>query len=182
MPACGRGGVQLPGVGIPVFGDPFDLGAIHFYRLDADGTMTNGGKGAGKYGTFNLPLEPNAAGGCTVHVFWQAPDENRLVTAWYGRGIHVVDFQDRPRRGRSRPIRRPARTLLAEPHRVDGRSYVFTGDINRGMDVLEYTADEGWPATAPPMEQRARSAHRAARPRPPSRPSPSAAACFSVAN
>lgn len=157
-PLCGQLPVR-PGEGlltIPSVGDPTDLGALHFYRLAADGTMVDGGRGPGKVGTYNLPLALNPSGGCTVHVFWQAPDVNRLVTAWYGRGTHVVDFSDPSQpRNLGHFVATGANTWAAKPHRVGGKAYVFTGDINRGMDVLEFTG-EGWPATAPAQEEQRR--------------------------
>ncbi|MTD44337.1 hypothetical protein GKE82_08520 [Conexibacter sp. W3-3-2] len=175
VPVCGQLPVRLGEGILPVIGDPTDTGAIHFYKLERDGTMLDGGKGSGKIGTFNLPAALNPTGGCTVHVLWQAPDVNRLVAAWYGRGTHVVDYQDpaAPRLLGSF-IPTGANTWAAKPHRVGGRSYVFTGDIARGMDVLEFTGD-GWPATAGPAEaQRAQiqgaAPAPAATPTTPSRP------------
>ncbi len=158
VPVCGQLPVTLGEGILPAVGDPTDTGAIHFYKLEKDGTMLNGGVGTGKIGTFNLPVGLNPTGGCTVHVLWQAPDVNRLVAAWYGRGLHVVDFQDpaAPKLlGSSIPT--GANTWAAKPHRVGGKSYIFTGDIVRGMDVVEFTG-EGWPGTAGPAEvQRART-------------------------
>lgn len=157
-PACGR--LPVPGEGalplpaLPRVGDLSDVGAIHFYKLDAGGSMVNGGSGDGKVGTYNIPTGTNPSGGCTVHVLWQAPDQNRLVAAWYGQGIHVIDYSD-PSRPVSKAAYIPtgANTWAAKPHRVNGKAYVFTGDIARGMDVLEYTGDAGWPATAGPQEK-----------------------------
>jgi hypothetical protein len=89
-------------------------------------------------------------------VFWQAPDQNRLTTAWYGRGTRVVDFSDpvHPKQlGWFVPT--GADTWSAKPH----NGYIYSGDINRGLDVFRYTGEggEGWPATAGPAEaQRAR--------------------------
>lgn len=179
LPVCGGAPIKL-GEGIPLNnpilptgGDPTDIGAIHFYELAKDGTMVNGGRGDGKIGTYNIPYELNPAGGCTVHVLWQAPDQNRLVTAWYGRGIHVVDFTD-PGAARSlgRFLPTGANTWAAKPHRVGDKAYVFTGDIVRGMDVLEFTG-EGWPATAGPQEVQRRQIQGVApsTPGPPTAPS-----------
>ncbi len=157
VPACGKLPVSTGEGALPVIGNPTDTGAIHFYKLEQDGTMLNGGKGTGKIGTFNLPAALNPSGGCTVHVLWQAPDVNRLVAAWYGRGVHVVDYQD-PAAPKALGSFLPtgANTWSAKPHQVGGRSYIFTGDIVRGMDVIEYTG-EGWPSTAGPAEvQRAK--------------------------
>lgn len=156
-PACGQLPVQIGEGLLPEVGDPTDIGAIHFYKLAPDGTMVDNGQGAGKIGTYNIPAQLNPNGGCTVHVLWQAPDVNRLVAGWYGRGTHVVDFSD-PASPRTLGSFIPtgADTWAAKPHRVGGKAYVFTGDIARGMDVLEFTG-EGWPATAGPQEvQRAR--------------------------
>jgi hypothetical protein len=153
-PACGRTPVSpgKPPVAVPQPEgsgtlDPANIGALHFYGLNADGSVKSGGPD-GKVGTFNIPTappEPNR--GCTVHVFWQAPAENRLVAAWYGRGVHVVDYADPANAtdvGWFQPVF--GDVWAAKPH----RGYIFTGDINRGMDVLRYTGEEGkrWPATA----------------------------------
>ncbi len=148
--------VPFPG-GVPQFGDPQNIGALHIYRLDASGNIADAG-GVDKAGTFNIPYQPNEepSAGCTIHVFWQAPDENRMVTAWYGRGTRVIDYSD-PAAPKELGYYIPtgSDTWAAKPH----RGYIFTGDILRGMDVLRYKGEGGtkWPATAGPAEiQRAR--------------------------
>jgi hypothetical protein len=159
--ACGgRGDARVPAgdVGIPPqFSDPASLGALHIYRLAGDGTIA-GVNGLDKAGVFNIPYQPNddPNAGCTIHVFWQAPDQNRLVTAWYGRGTRVVDFSD-PANPKQLAWYVPtgADTWSAKPH----NGYIFSGDIVRGLDVFKYTGEAGakWPATAGPAEvQRAR--------------------------
>ena len=66
--------------------------------------------------------------------------------------MHVVDFTDPAApKALASFIPTGADTWSAKPHRVGTKSYVFTGDIDRGMDVLEFTG-EGWPATAGPQE------------------------------
>jgi hypothetical protein len=151
-PSCGKtaegGPGALPGAGGNA-GDPSDLGALHLYELDANGLM---GK---KLSTFNIPSQANndPQNGCTIHVFWQAPDQDRLVTAWYGRGVRVVDFSD-ARNPRELGHYIPAGTNMwaAKPH----NGYIVTGDLTRGLDILRYTG-EGWPANAGAAEvQRAR--------------------------
>lgn len=158
-PGCGGSGeAKVPAPGIPPqFTDPASLGALHIYRLAEDGTIA-GTNGLDKAGIFNIPYQPNEdpAAGCTIHVFWQAPNENRLVTAWYGRGTRVVDFSD-PANPKQLAWYVPtgADTWSAKPH----RGYIFAGDIVRGLDVFKYTGEGGsaWPATAGPAElQRAR--------------------------
>ncbi len=146
VPACGQvGNVRLP-VTLPLVGDPTDIGALHIYALNRDGSVRGNGVD-GWLGSLNLPLRLNPTGGCTIHVFWQAPDEDRLVTAWYGRGVHAFDFHDA-----ANPVHLGSYlptggdVWAAKPH----KGYIFTGDIVRGMDVIQYTGEEGkrWPATA----------------------------------
>ncbi|MDQ3935404.1 MAG: hypothetical protein M3340_12330, partial [Actinomycetota bacterium] len=151
--ACGGSPARVPfPAGVPQFGDPQNIGALHIYRLDASGNIADAG-GLDKAGTFNIPYQPNEepSAGCTIHVFWQAPDENRMVTAWYGRGTRVIDYSN-PAQPKELGYFIPtgSDTWAAKPH----RGYVFTGDILRGMDVLEYTGEGGskWPATSGPAE------------------------------
>jgi len=124
-----------------------DTGAVHFYRLNHDGTLAANEPGFGQVGIFNIGREKNDVGHCTIHVFSQAPDENRLVTAWYGRGVRVVDFS-RPEAARELGsfVATGADVWAAKAH----RGYIFAGDINRGFDVYRYTGENGsrWPATA----------------------------------
>ena len=154
--ACGgRGDARVPAPGAPTqLTDPASLGALHIYRLAPDGTIA-GENGLDKAGVFNIPYQPNddPEAGCTIHVFWQAPDQNRLVTAWYGRGTRVVDFSD-PSNPKQLAwfVPKGGDTWSAKPH----NGYIYSGDILRGLDVFKYTG-EGWPANAGPAEvQRAR--------------------------
>jgi hypothetical protein len=156
--ACGGSPARVPiPTGIPQFGDPQNIGALHIYRLDAQGNIADAG-GVEKAGTFNLPYgvneEPSA--GCTIHIFWQAPDQNRLVTAWYGQGVRVVDFSD-PAKAKQLGhfVASGSDVWAVKAH----RGYIFAGDILRGLDVYRYTGEggNGWPATSGPAEvQRAR--------------------------
>jgi hypothetical protein len=136
--------------------DPASIGALHLYALNKDGSVA-GPNGIGKAGIFNVPYQASdPQAGCTIHVFWQAPDQNRLVTAWYGRGTRVVDFSN-PKAPKQLAYFVPtnADTWSAKPH----NGYIYAGDINRGLDVFRYTGENGaaWPATAGPAElQRAR--------------------------
>ena len=152
------------------------LGAVHFYRLDkATGLVPR--NGTDKAGVFNIDLQPNepaqvaAEAGCTSHVFWQAPDQNRMTIAWYGRGMRIVDFSNpaKPKQIGSF-IAAGADTWSAKPH----RGFIFAGDIVRGMDVLRYTGEGGnaWPATSGPAELAARrhAAHGARHRQGPRRP------------
>ncbi|MEJ7772702.1 MAG: hypothetical protein WKF51_12440 [Geodermatophilaceae bacterium] len=126
-----------------------DSGSVHFYEAAPDGTFANGG--AVKLGSFNAPTNVNT-GACVAHVFWQAPDENRLTQAYYRTGAFVLDFEDP-----SDP------TMLGwfvaeggaiywsnKPH----RGYMYATDMDHGLDILRYTGEGGtrWPATAGPAE------------------------------
>ena len=134
---------------------PASLGAVHFYNLNSDGLV--GAGGTDKAGIFNIVLQPNepeqvaAEAGCTSHVFWQAPDQNRMTIAWYGRGTRIVDFSD-PANPKQLGFFVPTggETWSAKPH----RGFIFTGDTIRGMDVLRYTGEGGnaWPTTSGPAE------------------------------
>src|SRR5680860_1125151 len=128
------------------------VGAVHFYRLDpATGLVQRGG--TDKAGIFNIPAEANEPAqvaddaGCTSHVFWQAPDQNRFTIAWYGRGTRVVDFSD-PAKPRQLGFFVPlgANTWSAKPH----RGFIFSGDMARGLDVLRYRGEscDRWPTTS----------------------------------
>jgi hypothetical protein len=154
-PGCGGNpAATVPGSEAfpPQVRDPASIGALHMYKLDADGTIA-GENGVEKAGVFNIPYTPqdDPAKGCTIHVFWQAPDQNRLTTAWYGRGTRVVDFSN-PAQPKQLAwfIPTGGDTWSAKPH----NGYIYSGDIVRGLDVFRYTGEGGaaWPATAGPAE------------------------------
>jgi hypothetical protein len=151
--ACGGSpDAEVPEGAPGQFNQVASLGAVHFYNLNSDGLV--GAGGTDKAGIFNITLQPNepdqvaAQAGCTSHVFWQAPDQNRMTIAWYGRGTRIVDFSD-PANPTQLGFFLPTGgdTWSAKPH----RGFIFTGDIVRGMDVLRYTG-EGWPNTSGPAE------------------------------
>lgn len=124
------------------------LGSVHFYKADADGTYAL--NGADKLGTFNVSASQQS-GGCTSHVFWQAPDQNRLTIGWYLRGNRIVDFSD-PAQPKELGWfdAEGGNTWATKPH----RGFVFASDMSRGLDVFEYTGEggKGWPATSEPAE------------------------------
>ncbi len=160
--ACGGGDATGP---LPIGAiNVRSPGALHFLELETEGENAGrlktlpGGQKLAEAGAFNLPAQTNPSPneGCTAHVFWQAPDENRLVVAWYGRGTRIVDFSDpaNPRElGHFIPTQ--TETWSAKPH----KGYIFAGDTVRGLDVLEYTGEDcaRWPTTSGAAEvQRAR--------------------------
>ena len=163
--ACGKTRTQDGPRDVPPnndFGDRNNLGALYFYKTGADGLVQSDGNGQPVIaGTYNLPLQtgdidPVLGQGCTIHIYWQAPDENRIVVSWYGKGSRVVDFSN-PAKAKEIGWFIPdgADTWSAKPH----NGYIFTGDIARGFDVLRYTGEDGerWPSTAGPAEvQRAK--------------------------
>ena len=77
------------------FGGPgpaaYDSGSVHFYGMAGDGTFANAG--AAELGSFNAPANANT-GACVAHVFWPAPDTNRITQAYYNTGVYVIDFND----------------------------------------------------------------------------------------
>ena len=126
-----------------------DSGSVHFYRAAEDGTFANGG--AVHLGSFNAPTNVNT-GACVAHVFWQAPDENRLTQAYYRTGAFVLDFED------------PSAPKMLGWFLADGganywsnkphNGYMYATDQDHGLDILRYTGEGGqrWPATAGPAE------------------------------
>ena len=160
--ACGGQG-DATGVSplVPGQAGSAGVGAVHFYRLDpATGLVAR--NGTDKAGIFNIPAQANEPGqvsaeaGCTSHVFWQAPNQNRMTIAWYGRGTRVVDFAN-PAKPRMLGwfVPQGSDTWSAKPH----RGFIFAGDQVRGMDVLRYRGEgcDAWPTTSGNAEdQRAR--------------------------
>ena len=147
LPGCGGTEERIPPpAGAASVAEP---GALHFLKLNKDGTIKATGDVVDQGPVFNIPAQPNSLDeqGCTAHVFWQAPDENRLTVAWYGRGTRIVDFSnpaDPKELGHFVP--KNGETWSAKPH----RGFIFTGDTVRGMDVLEYTGENcsRWPTTS----------------------------------
>ena len=152
--ACGK--VLPPGAeavdAVPVIGAGSDLGAYSFYAA-SDGRFSSAT--GEKLGTFNLPFDAPVTTGCTSHVFWQAPDQNLMMGAWYAKGARLVDFSDPAApKETGHFIPTGADIWSAKPH----RGLIFTGDLARGMDVLRFTGP-GWPATAGPAEDQRRIWH-----------------------
>jgi hypothetical protein len=126
-----------------------DSGSVHFYGAAPDGTFADGG--LVELGSFNAPTNVNT-GACVAHVFWQAPDQNRLTQAYYRTGAFIVDFEDlaNPRSLGWFVADGGSIYWSNKPH----RGYMFATDMDHGLDVLKYTGEGGakWPATAGPAE------------------------------
>ena len=126
-----------------------DSGSLHFYEAAEDGTFANGG--AVHLGSFNAPTNVNT-GACVAHVFWQAPDENRLTQAYYRTGAFVLDYEDpsSPQMLGWFVADGGAKYWSNKPH----NGYMYATDMEHGLDILRYTGEGGkrWPATAGPAE------------------------------
>jgi hypothetical protein len=126
-----------------------DSGSVHFYGAAEDGTFANGG--AVHLGSFNAPTNFDT-GACVAHVFWQAPDENRMTQAYYRTGAFVVDFEDPANAGMLGWFVADGGAMYwsNKPH----RGYMFASDMLGNLDILKYTGEGGsrWPATAGPAE------------------------------
>lgn len=138
--ACGRVGTGPATV---------NSGSLQFYEAAPDGTIANGG--LNPLGTFNAPTNVDT-GACVAHVFWQAPDENRLTQAYYRTGAFIVDFAD-PANAKMLGFFVPeggGRYWSNKPH----NGYLYATNMDAGLDILKYTGEGGtrWPATAGPAE------------------------------
>ena len=123
-----------------------DSGSVHFYAAAEDGTFAN--EGAVPLGSFNAPINFNQ-GACVAHVFWSAPDQNRLTQAYYNIGGWIVDFEDpaNPTALGSFVPEGGGTYWSFKPH----RGYVFGTGMGTGLDIVKFTG-AGWPATSGPAE------------------------------
>lgn len=125
---------ECDGVDTPVRDVSGPLGNLWFYDLKDE-------KNPKLLGFFSPPphmvSNPDPTAGCTAHHGRLVPDpagERQLIAmAWYGAGVVLVDFTD------------PMAPSLVDQWN-DGTNtweawyyngYVFTGDLNRGLDVLK---------------------------------------------
>jgi hypothetical protein len=86
-----------------------------------------------------------------AHVFWQAPDQNRLTQAYYNIGAWVVDFTDpADPKALGHFDADDGQYWSAKPH----NGYIYASNMNGTLDVMRYTGEggNGWPATAGPAE------------------------------
>lgn len=125
-------------------------GGLHVYDITAEASPR-------KLGVYFANTQND--GNCTAHNFRFLPDRNVLTLGWYSAGTWVVDLGAAPGEGEfdnsaERPgqattwgrtlghvIMPGADTWAAKSPGVtaDGRMFVYTGDMGRGMDVFEYT-------------------------------------------
>jgi hypothetical protein len=119
---------------------------VHFYEAAPDGTFANGG--AAPLGSFNAPINVGQ-GACVAHVFWTAPDQNRMTQAYYNIGGWVIDFEDpaNPAALGSFVPEGGGTYWSFKPH----RGYIFGTGMGTGLDIVKFTG-AGWPATSGPAE------------------------------
>lgn len=126
-------------------------GALHVYDITSEAHPR-------KLGAYFVNY--TGAGNCTAHNFRFLPESNVLTVGWYSAGTWVVDLSGPAGEGEldnsaTNPGQKTtwgrtlgfaimpgadtwaAKTLGPDP---DGRLFIVTGDITRGMDVLELTA------------------------------------------
>lgn len=146
------GGLVPPGATCaPGPQNPVGNGGIHVFDLsnpaDVKYAQTKDGKKA-IYLTSNVL--PHASM-CNVHLLEQVPDEKRLVVAWYGQGVKIIDYDVDPAGRWSFSeagwfVLPGASTWAAEPFKIvdnaDGtRTYhLLLSDMGRGVDVVSFTA------------------------------------------
>jgi hypothetical protein len=122
-----------------------DSGSLHFYEAAEDGTLAN--EGATKLGTFNAPANV-AQAECVAHVFWQAPDQNRLTQAYYNIGAWVIDYSDpADAKALGHFDADDGKYWSAKPH----NGFIYATNMNGSLDIMRFTG-AGWPATAGPAE------------------------------
>lgn len=98
---------------------------------------------------------------CTAHVMRIAPDGKTLVMAWYSQGVQVLDLTGLPGvsagangTDAGMGIKRVANWTVKGADtwsaKIDDRGYVFTGDTQRGMDVLKLDRPKAAKGTVDP--------------------------------
>ena len=97
---------------------------------------------------------------CTAHVMRIAPDGKTLVMGWYSQGVQVLDLSGLPGvsvgangTDAGMGIKRIASWTVKGADtwsaKIDDRGYVYTGDTQRGMDVLKLDRPKGKAAVSP---------------------------------
>jgi hypothetical protein len=147
--AVGTG--QCPNGGVHVFdvtGDPAVPTKLGYWNIDEVRVMaTEGG-------------DVDPAGGCTAHVFRLYPEQNVMTISYYNGGVRVVDLGGLVGVGLGKSAVADHPVVDGEPmtqlayHRFedsnswasktphieeDGSFYLFSNDINRGLDIYHYT-------------------------------------------
>ncbi|MDQ1687505.1 MAG: hypothetical protein QOK42_480 [Frankiaceae bacterium] len=84
--------------------------------------------------------------GCSAH--WFTTSGSLVAVAWYGAGTRILDVSD------PRHVRQVGRYVPTEPrvwaaYWIPGTPYVYSLDLDRGIDVLRVSARPGGPEVAP---------------------------------
>jgi hypothetical protein len=99
---------------------------------------------------------------CTAHVMRMTPDGKTLVMGWYSQGVQVLDLTALSGVGAgvggSHPAGVPGIKRIANwttsgadtwSAKMDDRGYIFTGDTQRGFDVLKFDRKNLSPKVSP---------------------------------
>lgn len=142
-------------------GDPCPSGGLHVY--DVTGPLELAPVKLGYWNIADLrhpSLEADLLDPCTMHVFQVFPEEGILTAAFYNGGVRVVDISGivgialgdtgvGPKE--IAHARFPdSLTWAAKTPRInpDGSFHLFGNDMNRGLDVYEFTPPTEAPDTA----------------------------------
>lgn len=100
---------------------------------------------------------------CTAHVMRMTPDGKTLVMAWYSQGVQVLDLSGLGSAGAgaggtgtgvTAGIKRIANWTVKGADtwsaKMDDRGYIYTGDTQRGMDVLKFDRPKAAKSTVDP--------------------------------
>ena len=152
------GGIVPPGATCaPSLDNPYGNGGLHVFDLtkkDAEGRFEYATYPDGKKAVYISKNVLPTATFCTIHVFEQIPDEQRIVAAWYTQGVKILDYEiDAEGHWSFTEVAgfayQPNDIWAAEVFKVvdnddETRTYWFlSNDIARGMDVFKWTGPRG---------------------------------------
>ncbi|HEX8002541.1 MAG TPA: hypothetical protein VF519_07585 [Mycobacteriales bacterium] len=154
------GGIVPPGATCaPSLDNPYGNGGLHVFDMtkrDANGRFPYATFADGRKAVYISKNVLPTATFCTIHVFEQIPDEQRIVAAWYTQGVKILDYAiDAAGNWEFTEVAsyayQPNDIWAAEVFKIadneDGtRTYWFlSNDITRGMDVFSWTGPRGAP-------------------------------------
>jgi hypothetical protein len=120
---------ETPGPG----GDASDpVGSVWFYDISNEDAPQPLSWLSVDAPTDNWDNDPGTA--CTAHFGELVPDRDKLVVGWYIAGTYIVDFSDPTAPQVVDRWRDQSDVWDARVH----NGYVFTGDSNRGVDILSF--------------------------------------------
>lgn len=122
---------------------PCPGGALYSYQLQGTTPVL-----AGVYEPAEVVAGPGGPGSCTSHVFEITPDSKRLAISWYSLGTRYLDISDPagPTFGGTGAgilelgwFVPEGSSSWSSKFSTDG-NYIFSNDIQRGLDVYKITA------------------------------------------